>query len=124
MESEQFRRVSFRLITTAPLLGVIVGPSELRLWSAKYSESDIPKITTSITNANSGAQIAYAAPQAPQPWVATMNPYVQGADPDDLRVTSTLTFSNTDIYDAFYDEWGGNPRLTFDPDDHIVTVDF
>lgn len=94
------------------------------LWSAKYDESDMPKITTSVTNANTGAQIAYAAPDETQPWVATMNPYVQGANPADLRVTSTLTFSNTDIYDAFQDTWDGHPDLDFNTDDHVVTVRF
>ena len=101
-----------------------VGSSRWGAWGAKYPVGDIPKITTSVTNANTGAQIAYSAPNEPQPWVATMNPNVQVASPDDLTVTSTLTFTNFDIYDSFYKRWGPDPRLKFDSTNHIVKVTF
>lgn len=99
------------------------GPSELGLWSAKYSEEIMPRITTSVTSALSGAQIAYSAPTVKQPWVATMNPYVQGADPDDLRLTSTMTFA-PNVFTAFQSMYEGDPRLTFDSNNHMVTVRF
>jgi hypothetical protein len=92
------------------------------LWSAKYAEGDMPHITVSVTHA--GDEITYAAPNEVQPWVATMNPYVQGADDDDLTVTSTITFPNQDMYDQFYSQYEGDRRLQFDAENNMVTVEF